>query len=55
MPDFDAAVARTIEAQRKVTDAAKAASDEINAQRGPDLSAQPVVLLAQSTPTEQPS
>lgn len=49
MPDFDAAIAKTIEAQRKITEAARAASDELAAQRTNQGASEPITSLPPAT------
>lgn len=44
MPDFDNAIAKTIAAQRRVTEAAKAASEAITAEREAEGAERPIVL-----------
>lgn len=44
MPDFDSAIAKTIEAQRRVTEAARAASAAIEAERAAEGAERPIVL-----------
>lgn len=45
MADFDSAIAKSIEAQRRITEAARAAGEQIAAERVAERADQPITYL----------